>query len=71
MNQFQNDPFLQINPLLYFISNPDQAGWINERYVNLLTYDGIVDYVDNINYSGIFHHVRGYGINELSNFHET
>lgn len=71
MNQFQNNSFIQINPLLYFISNPDQAGWINERYVNLLTYDGIVDYVDNINYSGIFHHVKSYGINELSDFHEA
>ena len=72
MSQLQNDFLVQLNPLLYFISKPDQIGWINERYVNLLTYDGIVDYVDNINYSGMFHHIRSYGINELNdNFHKA
>ena len=71
MSQLQNNFFIQLNPLLYFISEPDRTNWINERYVNLLTYDGIVDYVDNVNYSGIFHHIQTYGINELVDFHET
>lgn len=53
------------------MKNPDQIGWIHERYINLLMYDGIVDYIDNINYSGLFNHVRSYGIDKLTNLHST
>lgn len=70
MKRIQNKSFIQINPLLYFISEPDKVGWIYERYVNLLMYDGIVDYVDNVNYSGLFLHIRSYEINELDDFHK-
>lgn len=66
MRQLQNDYSIQLNSLLYFDSEPDRTNWINERYVNLLTYDGIVDYVDSTNYSGMFQHIRNYSINELS-----
>ena len=71
MNQFQNNSFIQINPLLYFINEPALVGWIYERFVNILMYDGIVDYVDNVNYSGLFLHVRSYALNELENFDKT
>ena len=71
MRRLHQNSFIQINPLLYFLPTHVQRGWINERYVNLLMYEGIVDYVDNINYSGLFNHVRSYGIDELQNFYET
>ena len=69
MSRIQKNSFIQINPLLSFIDLPDKIGWINERFVNLFMYDGIVDYVDNVNYSGLFEHIRDWGYDELLDFH--
>lgn len=69
-NTVTNSAF-QINPLLYFINRPSQTGWITERFVNLMMYDGVVDYVDNVDFYGLFNQLTSYSIDELNDFHEV
>lgn len=44
---------IQINPLISIIMTRNMEGWLYERYVNLFMDERIVDYVDNVNYSGV------------------
>ena len=40
-------------------------GWFYERFVNIAICEGIVDFVDNINYNSIIGHVRSYSWKEM------
>lgn len=53
---------IQINPLLSFIIPNNMEGWYYERYVNLFMNDGIIDYVDNVNYGGLINAVSQYDL---------
>ncbi len=55
---------IQINPNLGVILAHDMIPWFYERYVNIFMYHNMVDYVDNVNYSGLIGHNRSYSYEE-------
>lgn len=59
------DPETHINFYLSMIlTNENMRAWFYERYINLVMYEDIIDFIDNINYSGIIGHVRSYSWDE-------
>lgn len=59
------DPETHINFYLSMIlTNENMRAWFYERYYNLVMYEDIIDFIDNINYSGIIGHVRSYSWDE-------
>ena len=61
---------MQINPLLAFLSRSSQEGWILERFVNIMMYGDIVDYVDNVDFYGLFDTIAQYKIGDIRNMQE-
>lgn len=55
---------MQINPTLAFLME-NMEGWYYERYVNILMYRSLIDYVDNVNYSGLIGINRSYSFDEI------
>ena len=56
---------LQINPNLGIILSADMTGWFYERYVNIFMNGTTIDYVDNVNYSGLIAVQRHYRYDEI------
>ena len=56
---------LQINPNLGIILANGMEGWFLERYINIFMNGNVVDYIDNVNYSGIIHCERIYTNQEV------
>ena len=56
---------IQINPNLGIILTADMEGWFLERYVNIFMNSTIIDYIDNVNYSGALVSHRIYNYDEV------
>lgn len=60
-----NTEAIQINPNLGIILTGCMEGWFMERYVNIFMNGTIIDYVDNVNYSGAVVSVQIYTYDEI------
>lgn len=61
---FKNTDAIQLNPYLGIILTADMHGWFFEHFINLFMIGSIIDYTDNVNYSGIINHQRTYSFKE-------
>lgn len=52
--------------LCMILSDEKMKAWFYERFVNILMYDNIIDFVDNVNYSGIITQVKSYSWDEIN-----
>lgn len=51
--------------LSMILCDEKQYGWFYERFINIAICNGIIDFVDNINYEGIISHSRSFSLEEM------
>lgn len=63
-----NTDAIQINPNLGIILTGDMEGWFHEKYINIFMNGTIIDYVDNVNYSGAIIQQHVYSYEEIKQY---